>query len=156
MPPTSSTCNKIRCLGPGVGSTMWGHQHKRELVSRRGSPTRQLPGTHDCFSGPQNLCHQSVGHDPYENRQHISSKLYQPEGRHSLNSTVQLSPGNMGMVSPETNITAGRASTRHSEYNSRHRIQIHIISVPTNTAINGSNTNRPICLTANQTATSLL
>ena len=91
------------------------------------------------------LCHQSEGHDP--------------------SSTVQLSPGNMGMVSPETNITAGRAPTRHSEYSSRHRIQSdeglmrlddQSISVPTNTAINGSYTNRPFCLTANQTATSLL
>jgi len=36
------------------------------------------------------------------------------------------------------------------------RLDDQSISVPTNTAINGSYTNRPICLAANQTATLLL
>ena len=164
-PPTVNTDNRVRCLECGVGSPMWGHQHGRELVNRRGSPTHQLSGVNGCLPGSQDLCQQPDGIDPLENGQCICSELHQPEGRHTLNSAVQPGSGNMGVVSRETDIIAGRASARNPQHGSRYRIQSNEgsmrlddqpICIPTNPAGNGSLPNRPICITTDQTTDSVL
>ena len=122
-----TTCDnhRIRCFTPEVGSEVWGHRYRGKLANTGSNTAHQLPGAFSCLSGPKNLYHKPNRYGPSENGQHLCSELYQLEGRYALSSTVQLSSGNMGMVSPETDIITSRAPTCtwHSQQGGRHGIQ---------------------------------
>ena len=96
---------------------MQGQQHGGLLISSRDNILHQLLGVTGSLSGPHDLCKPTQGCSIAENGQHLCSHICQPEGWHSLNTTVQPSPGNLGMVPAKTDNTAGRAPARASQYN---------------------------------------
>ena len=125
MLPSTSASDRVRRLTTWVGSTMYENQHGRTLVNPRGNPSYQLPGITSSLSGSGNLCKQSApeGFNSPENRQHLSSNIHKPEGRHTLNSVVQFSLGNLGLVSSTPTNNSSRAPTGQSKLGSRLRIQ---------------------------------
>ena len=74
----------------GVGSTMYGCEHRRQLVSKGSRLSYQLPGITGCFSSPQNLCEQTEWLDSSENGQHLSINIHKSEGRDTLHKLSNL------------------------------------------------------------------
>ena len=167
MSPSTSASDRVGRLTTWVGSTMYENQHGKTLVNPRGNPSYKLPGITSCLSGSENLCKQSAseGFNSLENRQHLSCNIHKPEERHTLNSVVQFSLGNLGVVSSTPTNNPSRAPTGQSKLGSRLRIQNDERSVrlddkskgvPANLSVPRSTPNRPVCVSFDKTITSLL
>ena len=154
--------NRVRCIPPGLGDTMQGEQHRWLLVSGRDNISHQLPEIIGSFSG---LCKPIQGCSTTENGQRLCSHIYQPERWHSLNTTVQPSPGNLEMVLAKTNNTGGRAPARPTQCSGglgvqstkgSVRLDAQPSNVPTNSPLISPTTHRSLCLPSDQTDTLLL
>ena len=87
----------IRCIPERMGSMLYGNQHGRILVIHGSTVPHQLPRTIGCLPSPQDLCGPSEGPDLAEDGQCISSDIHQPKRGHTLNTTVQSSPSDLGV-----------------------------------------------------------
>jgi len=161
----ANTSNRIGCLTTGMGSTIHGCQHRRALVSGRSNPSYQLSRVTGGLSGPQNLCKQPEGPDSSESGQHLSSNVHKSERRHTLNTIIQPSLGNVGVVSPETTNYSSRTSSRPPQLGCRLRVQNDegsmrlddtTKSVSANTTVPRPTTNRPVSISPNEAVNLLL
>ena len=165
MSPSTSSCDRVRCLTTWVGSMMHEGQHGGTLVCGRINPSHQLSGVTGGFSSSQNLRKHSKGTDSPENGQYFSSDIHKSEGRYLLNPTVQSSFGSLGMVSPEAINNPSRTSTRKPQFGCGLRVQNNEGSVqlddksknfPENSIVSRTITNRSLCISPDKTATPLL
>ena len=151
FPQPPSTGAGIRCVPERMGSTLYGNQHGRMLVIHGSAVPHQLPRTIGCLPSPQDLCELSEGPNSAEDGQCISSDIHQSKRGHTLNTTVQSIPSDLGVVHPEGNYVKSGTSAGQSQHSCRHgipdgqgqmRLDDQSKSVPTNTTVTGTTGDR--------------
>ena len=164
-PKSSSTGVGIGCIPEGMGSTMYGNQHRGSLVTYRSAVPHQLPRVISCLPSPQDLCKQPERFNLAEDGQCIRSDVHQPKGWHTFNTIVQSSTGDLGVVYPERDNATGRTSAWQSQHSGRHRIpgdqgpmrlDDQPKSVPTITTIAGTTGDRLVRISTDQATTPIL
>ena len=158
--------NRVRCIPSGLGArckdiSMGGcwsvvettyHINYWELLA--------------AFLALKTFASQHQGYSTAENGQHLCSHICQPEGWHSLNTTVQSSPGNLGMVlAKDRYYCRQKAPARPTQCSGGFGVQITIglvrldaqpSSVSTNSPLITPTTHRSLCLLSDKIVTPLL
>ena len=151
---TTCDAHRIRCLTPGVGSEVWGHQYRGELVNTGSNQHINFLELSAAFLALKTFTTNQTGIVLLK-MDSISAVSYinQRRGTHSF----QLC--NVALEIWEWCLQ--RWISLQAEHlpgilNKVADMESRVICIPTNSAISGSSPNRFICVTANQTATPLL
>ena len=164
-PQPSSTGVGIGCILEGMGSMMYGNQHRGSLVTYKSAVPHQLPRVISCLPSPQDLFKQPGRFNLAEDGQCIHSDIHQPKGWHIFNKIVQSSTADLGVVYPERDNAIGRTSAWQSQYSGRHRIpgdqgpmqlDDQPKSVPTITTITGTTGDRLVRISTYQATIPML
>ena len=151
--------HRLRCLQHRLGSILWTSEDRRFLVFPGEHLTHQLPRTTSSHPGSLHLCKEQIqNHHTAENRQHVSSSLYQQQGWDSVPGPSQPDQGSVDVVPGEEHPHHSPTPPRDSEHHCRHGVpdngglvglEAERGNLPVNRPAIWPNRSGPICIQTN-------
>ena len=159
--------NRVRCIQQGLGcSAEWPDSDRRSMVSAGTGASHQLPGVASSISSLAGIWEDLDRHSgALPLGQCDGCDIHQPEGGHCLQAAVPVSNHNLELVHCEENHTHSRTPTWSPQYNSGPgvtfsprplRLDAQSRNISENPGNDGATEGRPVCLSPDQTTSSIL
>ena len=166
VPSYSTVDDRIRCIQHRLGSSSRGPDHRGSVVEGGSNTPYQLPGTPSSLSSSTVCCERAAPNNhSVEVGQYNCNDLHQQNGGNTVTASVSTGPLLMGVVSAEGDILSSSASARERECSGRSGVQnseglLRLDAEPqciqANSSTNGSLRGGFVCISPNQTTTTVL
>ena len=166
VPSYSTVDDRIRCIQHRLGSSSRGPDHRGSVVEGGSNTPYQLPGTPSSLSSSTVFCERAAPNNhSVEVGQYNCNDLHQQNGGNTVIASVSIGPLLMGVVSAEGDILSSSASARERECSGRSGVQnsegsLRLDAEPqciqANSSTNGSLRGGFVCISPNQTTTTVL
>ena len=166
VPSYSTVDDRIRCIQHRLGSSSRGPDHRGSVVEGGSNTPYQLPGTPSSLSSSTVFCERAAPNNhSVEVGQYNCNDLHQQNGGNTVTASVSIGPLLMGVVSAEGDILSSSASARERECSGRSGVQnsegsLRLDAEPqciqANSSTNGSLRGGFVCISPNQTTTTVL
>ena len=112
--------HQLRCIPARLGSSLWGANHRANMVTSGGRIPHQLPRAVGSNPSCADICERQMQDiHSVDNRQHHSSGLHKSSGGYSLQRVGQPDKRSVDVVSREEHTHHSSTPTRSSEFHRR-------------------------------------